>query len=56
MDFSTGEITSKKVRENNVDFSSIEITLVTSKKVRGKNVDILTSEITHKKKETVEKT
>ena len=33
MDFSTREITLKKVRGNNVDFSNIEIT---SKKVRGK--------------------
>ena len=46
MDFSTIEITSKKVCGNNVDFSAIEIT---SKKVRGKKVDFLTIEITLKK-------
>ena len=36
------EITSKKVRGNNADFSTIEIT---SKKVRGNNVDFSTIEI-----------
>ena len=40
------EITSKKVRGNNADFSNIEITL---KKVRGNNVDFLTIKITSKK-------
>ena len=38
--------TSKKVSENNVDFSTIKIT---SKKVRGRNVDFSTIEITSKK-------
>ena len=37
MDFSTNEITPKKIRGNGVDFSTIEIT---SKKVRGNDVDI----------------
>ena len=46
MDILTREITSKKVSENNIIFSTIEIT---SKKVRGNNVDFLTSEITPKK-------
>ena len=46
MDFSTIEITSKKVRRNNVDFLTIDIT---SKKVRGNHVDFSTSEITSKK-------
>ena len=46
MDFSTIEITSKKVCENNVDFLTIEITL---KKVRGNNLDFSTIEITSKK-------
>ena len=36
------EITPRKVRGNNVDFSTIEIT---SKKVRGNDVDFLISEI-----------
>ena len=63
MDFSTINITSKKVRGNNVEFSTIEITLkkvrknnadfstieVTSKKVRGNNVEFSTIEITSKK-------
>ena len=40
------EITSKKVRGNNADFSTIEIT---SKKVRGNNVDFSTIEISLKK-------
>ena len=42
----TSEITPKKVRGNNVDFSSIEIT---SKKVPRNNVDFSTSEIKSKK-------
>ena len=42
MDFSTSEITSKKVRGNNVDFSTIKIT---SKKVRGNKVDFSICEI-----------
>ena len=46
MNISTREITSKKVRGNNVDFSTIEIT---SKKVREKNADFSTSKITSKK-------
>ena len=46
MDFSTIEITSKKVRGNHADFSTSEIT---SKKVRGNHVDFSTSEITPKK-------
>ena len=46
MDFSTIEITLKKVREIDVDFSTIEIT---SKKVRENNLDFLTIEITSKK-------
>ena len=46
MDFSITEITSKKVRGNNVHFSNIEIT---SKKVRRIHVDFSTSEITSKK-------
>ena len=60
----TRQITSKKVRGNNVDFSTIEVTservrgnnvdfstteITSTKKVRGNNVDILTSEITSKK-------
>ena len=60
----TTQITSKKVRGNNVDFSTIEVTservrgnnvdfstieITWTKKVRGNNVDILTSEITSKK-------
>ena len=36
MDFSTIEVTSKKVCGNDVDFSTIEIT---SEKVRGNDVD-----------------
>ena len=46
MDFSTSEITQKKVRGNNVDYLTIEIT---SKKVRGNNHGFLTIEITSKK-------
>ena len=46
MDFSTIEITSKKVRGNNVDISTIEIT---SKQVRENNLYFLTIEITSKK-------
>ena len=46
MDFSTIEITSKKVRGNNVDFLTIEIT---SKNVRGNNVDFSAIEIAFKK-------
>ena len=46
MDISTREITSKKERANEVDFSYIEIT---SKKGRGNNVDFSTIEITSKK-------
>ena len=47
VDFSTIEITSKKVRRNDdVDFWTIEIT---SKKIRGNDLDISTSEITSKK-------
>ena len=46
MDFSTIEITSKRVRGQNVDFSTIKIT---SKKVRGNEVDFSISEITSKK-------
>ena len=46
MDFSTIEITSKKVRANNVDFSTIEIT---SKKVRGNSVDFSIGEVASKK-------
>ena len=46
MDFSTIEITSKKVRGNNVDFSISEIT---PKKVRENHVDFSTIEITSKK-------
>ena len=42
MRISTIEITSKKVRGNNVDFSAMEIT---SKRVRGNNVDFITSKI-----------
>ena len=63
MDFSTIEITSKKVRGNNVDISTIEITSkqvrennldfstiqITSKQVREKNLDYLTTEITSEK-------
>ena len=47
MDFSTIEVTSERVRGNNVDFSTIEI--ASTKKVRGNSVDISTSEITSKK-------
>ena len=46
MDFSTIEITSKKVRRKNVDFSTREIT---RKKVRGNNMDVSTINITLKK-------
>ena len=46
MDVLAEEITSKKVRGNKVDFSTIEIT---SKKVRGNDMDFSTSEITSKK-------
>ena len=46
MDFLTIEVTSKKVRGNNLDFSTIETTL---KKVCGNNVDFLISAITSKK-------
>ena len=46
MDFSTSEITPKKVHGNNVDFSSIEIT---SKKLRRNNADFSTIEIISKK-------
>ena len=46
MDISTSEITSTKVRGNNVDFSTINII---SKKVRGNNVDFSTVETTSKK-------
>ena len=46
MDFSTIEITSKKVRENHEDFFTTEIT---SKKVRGNDMDFSISEITSKK-------
>ena len=46
MDFSTIEITSKKVRGNNVDFSTSEIK---SKKVHGNIVNFSTSKITSKK-------
>ena len=46
MDFSTIEITSKKVHEIDVDFSTIQIT---SKQVRENNLDFLTTEITSKK-------
>ena len=46
MDFSTIEITSKKVRGNDEDFSTIEIT---SKKVRGNDLDFSISEVTSKK-------
>ena len=46
MDFSTIEITSKKIRGNNLDFSTSEIT---SKKVRGNDVDFSTIKITSKK-------
>ena len=46
MDFSTIEITSKKVCGNNVDFS---ISKITPKKVRGNNVDFSNSEIALKK-------
>ena len=61
MDISTREITSKQVRGNNVDFSTIEIHQkkytettsifrpVKSKKVLENNVDFSTSEITRKK-------
>ena len=51
MDISTKEITSKKIRVNDVDFSTIEIT---SKEVRGNDEDFSISEITSKK--YVEKT
>ena len=46
MDFSTSEITPKKVRGNNKDFLTSEIT---SKKVRGNDVDFSISKITLKK-------
>ena len=46
MHISTGQITSKKARENNIDSSTIE---TTSKEVRGNNVDFSTTEITSKK-------
>ena len=46
MHISTIEITSKKVRGNNVDFSTSEIT---PKKVRGSDVDFPTIKITSKK-------
>ena len=46
MGFLTIEITSKKVRENNVDFSTIKIT---SKKIRRNNMDFSIIEITSKK-------
>ena len=46
MDFSTIEITSKKVRGNHVNFSTSEII---SKKVPGNNVDFSTSKIISKK-------
>ena len=42
----TIEITSKKVRENKVDFSTIEITL---KKARGNDMNFSISEITSKR-------
>ena len=45
MDFSTSEITPKKVRGSNIDFSTTEITL---KKVSGNEVDFSISEITSK--------
>ena len=45
MDFSTSEITPKKVGGNNIDFSTSEIT---SKKVRGNDVEFSISEITSK--------
>ena len=45
MDFSTSEITPKKVRGSNIDFSTTEIAL---KKVRGNEVDFSISEITSK--------
>ena len=43
VDFSTIEITSKKMRGNNVDFSTIEIM---TKKVCGSDVNFSISEIT----------
>ena len=46
MDFSTIEITSKKVRGNNVVFPTIEIA---SKKVRENDMDFSIKEITSKK-------
>ena len=46
MDFPTIEITSKKVRQIDVNFSTIEIT---SKQVRENNLYFLTIEITSKK-------
>ena len=63
MNISTREITSKKVREKNADFSTSKITpkkvcgnymdfstsKITSKKVRGNDVDFSISEITSKK-------
>ena len=63
MDFSTIEITSKKVHGNNADFSIIEVILknvpgknldfstieVTSKNIRETNIDYLISKITFKK-------
>ena len=45
VDFSTSEITPKKVGGNNIDFSTSEIT---SKKVRGNDVEFSISEITSK--------
>ena len=42
----TSETTSRKVRGNNVDFSTIEIT---SKKVRGNDTDFSISKITSEK-------
>ena len=46
VDFSTIEITSRRISGNNVDFSTSEITL---KKIRGNDVDFPISEITLKK-------
>ena len=46
MDILNIEITSKKVRGNNVDFSTSKIALI---EVRGNNVDFKTIEITSKK-------
>ena len=47
MHISTRQVASKKVRGDNVDFSTIKII---SKKVRENNVDFSTSEITSKKR------